>query len=732
MSLQDLLKLGWEPDIGTDSMTAPSVYGLVTDGVTNSAPKINAMPPNCQLKFGRILLCQGPLVFKNQQQFFGLGRFVSSIQFDPTAFGPSVPLPAITGIVQDGVHFTATFAANHGRNVDDVIELFGATPDAWNDIFQVVGVPSPTTLTILCPLIPGAATTLPNARTINALCVIGPSGGLVFATRIQNLVIDCQNIPDSVGVFAEWGTLNEQAGLSDVLIRRATYRGVRLKSAQFQYDDVEIIMQPPANPVTSVASGSNGVDLQSAPFRTATGVINIPAGDIAAQNIPWTGSASIAVTGAAGFRTVFYRGTSPGTGPSGQDQLINVQTAVDVSRVMATGIAVTIANSIGEDLTVGSSGSGNTQKFGRSTVVTSHAALMMAATRINGPGNVTIDAHHTEYAHAGLIIGDKQATKGVITTGFSCASSHTISVAILNPSDGGVNTGYELSGTSGDGAAALTIVDIPNNVVLKTSANPVVPKYPLPLTLSVWQSTFIGEAQNITVTAMGGTMNVTLPAHGSIAAQTVSNVAFNVAAATLQAALIAAWGIANLTVTLAAGVYTITIPRTNGSMPQITVDTTNLTGGTATVASPNASQNVRLAATQITEQCRQTVTVPVNLKLRVRVDASMSVAALTGTIIWQIRSSLPGGAVGNTPPNSQSRTVAEPGSAGAAAAVEPIRQRSAIFLVDFTSSGFAAGQLVDLQFVFYCTTVDNLGTVYANGSGRQTTMEVTATDGGSF
>lgn len=713
--------------------TSPDAYGALVDGVADDSAAIMSMPAASKMHFGGTALLDYPVVINTERQLEGLGRFGGVLKFNPAspAFAASVALPTITALTSDGANLTITFAAPHGRAVDDSIELFAAIPDNWNDIFQVVNVVSSTVLKVPCLYTPAVPTQMPFARTVNALIKFGTQAGLVFGSLLSNLTIDCQSIPDSIGVFCDWGALNENAGLDGVLITHATYRGVRLKSAQFRYDNLEIIMAPPPNPVTSVASGSNGVDLAGAAFHAGTGVVNIPAGDIAAQGIPWAGSAIVAVTGGAGFRTIFYRGTSAGTGPSGQDQLLNVQAAVDVARVMTTGISVTIANVIGEDLTVGATGSGNTQEFGRSTVVTSHASLMRAATRINGPGNIAIDAHHTEYAHAGLIIGDRQAVKAVTVKNFSCASSHMISAAILNPADGGTNSGIILLGTSGDGAAATTICDIPNNTVLRTATNPGVAQYPIPLTgtqpLTAWQSTFLGEVQNVTMTATGGTWNATLPAHGTVAAQTLSGIAFNVAAATLQTALISAWGIANLTVTLSAGVYTITIPRANGCMPQITVNTASLTGGTATVASPNASQNIRLSGTAITEQCRQTVTVPVGLKLNVKVDASMSVAALTGTVVWQIRTSLPGGSLGATPPNGQVRTIVEP-----AGVAEPIRQRSATFLVDFTGTAYSVGQSVDLQFVFYSTSADNLGTMWVNGTGRQTTMLVTAADSGSF
>jgi hypothetical protein len=95
------------------------------------------------------------------------------------------------------------------------------------------------------------------------------------------------------------------------------------------------------------------------------------------------------------------------------------------------------------------------------------------------------------------------------------------------------------------------------------------------------------KSQTITVTATGGTMDV------SSGGNTATAVAYNISAANLQTAIRAFGGIyAGVTVALSGGVYTITFPDvasnvTNAAAP-FSVNTTSLTGGTATVAATGA------------------------------------------------------------------------------------------------------------------------------------------------
>ena len=91
------------------------------------------------------------------------------------------------------------------------------------------------------------------------------------------------------------------------------------------------------------------------------------------------------------------------------------------------------------------------------------------------------------------------------------------------------------------------------------------------------------EIQTITMTATGGTFKVTIPAFG---VQTGAE-AFNVSAATLQADLRTATGNNAITVALSGGVYTITFPAAMGDVGLAVLDTSLLTGGTATVATPH-------------------------------------------------------------------------------------------------------------------------------------------------
>lgn len=476
--------------------TQPQAFGLAADGVTDAAPGLNAMASSKQLRYGGTLLLKKPLVLKTQQQIEGFGRFASVLKFDPSAFAASVALPAITSITADGTFYTITFASAHGRSVDDVIEIYGAVPDAWNDDFQVITVVSATVLTVKCPLSPPAPTTLPAARTVNALVIFGSAAALVFGTRICNLVIDCSDIPDAIALFGEYGSMNEMSGVSDVLITHATYKGVRMKAAQWQWDSSEVYLQNAPVQATTVGSGSNGVDLNGAAFQNGTGVINIAAGDLAAQRIPWAGAALIAVTGAAGYRPVYYRGVSAGTGPSGQDQLLNVQAAVGVSRVMGTGIAVTISSSIGLDLTVpgGTHGASSTLKLHRTTIVGGAANQLRAAVRVNGGGQCVLDGLHTEKTVTGLLVGDKAASTGLTTIGFSRASGGSAGITILNPADGSTNKHYTFIGTGVDGGYAV-IADAPNSVVIPNT-DPAIAQYPIPLTavppMTIYKQTLAG------------------------------------------------------------------------------------------------------------------------------------------------------------------------------------------------------------------------------------------------
>lgn len=94
----------------------------------------------------------------------------------------------------------------------------------------------------------------------------------------------------------------------------------------------------------------------------------------------------------------------------------------------------------------------------------------------------------------------------------------------------------------------------------------------------------VAEIQTITVTATGGTFTATVPGTGVATIAT----AFNASAATMQANLRTATGNNAITVSLAGGVYTVTFPSAMGDVTLMTLDTSLLTGGSATVATPHA------------------------------------------------------------------------------------------------------------------------------------------------
>lgn len=91
-----------------------------------------------------------------------------------------------------------------------------------------------------------------------------------------------------------------------------------------------------------------------------------------------------------------------------------------------------------------------------------------------------------------------------------------------------------------------------------------------------------GTASVQTITISGsptaGTFNVTLAGFGS-----ASNLAYNITNSALATALSNAFGI-TVTVAGTGSTYTVTFPTSAGNVPQMTVDGTNLTGGTPSIS----------------------------------------------------------------------------------------------------------------------------------------------------
>jgi hypothetical protein len=96
----------------------------------------------------------------------------------------------------------------------------------------------------------------------------------------------------------------------------------------------------------------------------------------------------------------------------------------------------------------------------------------------------------------------------------------------------------------------------------------------------------VNEVQSETVTATGGTYTLTWP-NGENGPETTTALAYNAAAATIQAALRALPGIGSTGVTVTGtGPYTITFGGTLAGtpVPQLVVDATLATGGTVTMS----------------------------------------------------------------------------------------------------------------------------------------------------
>lgn len=122
-------------------------------------------------------------------------------------------------------------------------------------------------------------------------------------------------------------------------------------------------------------------------------------------------------------------------------------------------------------------------------------------------------------------------------------------------------------------------------------------------------SSFSGSAANdvktITSTATGGTFTISLDFEGRIG--TTTALAYNASAATVKAALeamqrpIGAGDIASVTGSLSAGlVITFGGKLANAAIPALTIDGTNLTGGTASVAGTVTGSNKSCAITRAT------------------------------------------------------------------------------------------------------------------------------------
>jgi hypothetical protein len=89
---------------------------------------------------------------------------------------------------------------------------------------------------------------------------------------------------------------------------------------------------------------------------------------------------------------------------------------------------------------------------------------------------------------------------------------------------------------------------------------------------------FTAEVQTITMAATGGSW---IPSYKGVPG---GSALYNVPTATLQTSLRAAWNMATLAVTGVAGTtYTITFPAGRGNVPLVTLNTSALTGGSATI-----------------------------------------------------------------------------------------------------------------------------------------------------
>lgn len=77
-------------------------------------------------------------------------------------FGAAVEQRATTAATSSTGIGTLTFSSSHGLRPGDIIVLSGATPSGWNGSYVVQTVPNTTTLTILAPTNPAAASVQPT------------------------------------------------------------------------------------------------------------------------------------------------------------------------------------------------------------------------------------------------------------------------------------------------------------------------------------------------------------------------------------------------------------------------------------------------------------------------------------------------------------------------------------------------------------------------------------------
>lgn len=450
-------------------------FGIKCDGVTDDTAAWNAIPANSgDIYCSGTSRITGPVVIPNETMIHWARRN-DGWAADRTSSTWSKTLPTVSSITTTGTSWTIVFGSAHGLSIGSVFSLTGFVPTLYNAVFCVAVVVDSVTVQIAESTQPGTITTTGTTVYCPVIVSAGLPGANVFSGGVVGGRTNASDIPNSIACLGT--SIQEKSGFFNHIADNWTRIGFAILPAltrgfqNFYYENLESYMSSTVtNPTTAVASGSNAVDLNAGGFAAGTGTLNVTAGDIAAQGITAPGILSVATSGTK--VVVTYTGISPGTGPSGQDQLTGCTATPGQSSVLSTGGSVIRGVGVG---LLARGGDTNIGFRGHTTcAVEGHNAVMEAAVVLDGVAAVAIDGLHTEEVIVGALLGWRTRVAAVVITAADGGVSSTIPtvdmVRICVPRDGTTTNAITCSAIVG--AAGTAVNDVIHNHTHPVSTDP--------------------------------------------------------------------------------------------------------------------------------------------------------------------------------------------------------------------------------------------------------------------